>query len=89
MEGMFLNRNHITFIYFICLADTVLTVKLQIQESEEKQFPQDLRKVPPAMRSQKAKTADSEKQSIGYETMTTVSDLDSEVSFRIFFLDIT
>ena len=63
-------------------------MKLQIQESEERRFTQDLRKVLPAMRSQKEKVAESDKRSIGYETMTTVSDLDSEVRYNLFCLDI-
>ena len=59
-------------------------MKLQIQESEERQYTEDPAKLKGLlMRSQKAKIADSEKRSLGYETMTTVSDLDSEVRFSL------
>ena len=71
---------------FIPLTGVELTVKLQIQESVEKQFTHNPPKVRPAMRSQKI--ADSDKRSIGYETMTTVSDVDSEVGFNVFSLNI-
>ena len=65
-----------------------MTVKLQVRESSEKQLTQDPPKFRPLVRSQKAKIADSDKRSFGYETMTTVSDLDSEVRLIVFLLDI-
>ena len=55
-------------------------VTLQVPEPIEmqhKRSPSDIRP------RQKVKIVDSEKQSIGYETMTTVSDLDPEVSFSM------
>ena len=73
---------------FIPLTGIELTVKLQIQESVEKQYTQYPPKVHPLMRSQKVKIADSDKQSIGYETMTTVSGVDFEVRFGVFSLNI-
>ena len=71
--------------FFIPLTGVELTVKLQIQESVEKQYTHNPPNVRPAMRSQKI--ADSDKQSIGYETMTTVSGVDFEVRFGVFSLN--
>ena len=73
----------------IPLTGAGLTVKLQMQESAEKHCTLETPQVRPAMQSRKAKFADSEIRSIGYETMTTVSDLDSEVRFTVFLLDNT
>ena len=59
-----------------------MKIKLQTQHPVVIQYPpRALHLIP----SQKTKTADSEKRSLGYETMTTVSDLDSEVSCNSFF----
>ena len=65
-----------------------MTVKLQIPEPAEILVTEDPVKVRPLMQSEKAKIADSEKRSIEYGTITTVSDLDSEVRFSVFLLDI-
>ena len=56
-----------------------MTVKLQTQNPVEILHTQNPPRVRHLIQSQKTKTADSEKRSLGYETMTTVSDLDSEV----------
>ena len=78
--GMYVGKSHYVYFY-ICLTG----VELQMRESEERQNTQDPAKVRPTMRSQKVKIAESDKRSIGYGTMTTVSDLDSEVIFsRVF-----
>ena len=63
-------------------------MKFQIQESKEKQYTLDPSTVRPLKQSQKAKIAVSDKRSLGYETMTTVSNLDSEVRFSVFSLNI-
>ena len=80
LYGMHAAKSH--YVYFcICLTG----VELQMRESEERQNTQDPAKVRPTMRSQKVKIAESDKRSIGYGTMNTVLDLDSEVIFsRVF-----
>ena len=56
-------------------------MKLQTPESVELLQTCDPSVIHHSMERLKLKMPDSEKQSIGYETMTTVSDLDIEVSF--------
>ena len=74
LYGMHVAKSH--YVYFcICLTG----VELKTLESEETQYTQDPPKLPPRMGSRKAKIAGSDKRSLGYGTMTTVSDLDSEV----------
>ena len=82
-------ESHYVYLFYliICLAGAEFPVKIQIQELVEKQYTLDPPKVRPLIRRQKAKIAESDKRSIGYETMTTVSDLDSEVRFSVFSLD--
>ena len=62
-----------------------MTVKLRTRNLVEILQTQEPPRVRHLIRSQKRKTAASEKRSLGYETMTTVSDLDSEVSCNSFF----
>ena len=81
--GVKLNSDFVTFVFFICLVGAEATVKLQTPELVEIHQTRD----PPNIRHkqrQKLKMPDSDKQSLGYETMTTVSDLDSEVSFSVY-----
>ena len=61
-----------------------MTVKLRPRNPVEILQTQEPPRVRHLIRSQNSKTADSEKRSLGYETMTTVSDLDSEVSCNSF-----
>ena len=61
----------------ICLTGAEFQVELQIPESSEKQHMEDSRH---PMARQKARIADSDERSLGYETMTTESELGLEVS---------
>ena len=61
-----------------------MTVKLQTRDLVEILHTEDPTRAPHLIRSPKKRTTDSEKRSLGYETMTTVSDLDSEVVAILF-----
>ena len=67
---MLLNLNHITLGLFVYFTGAEFPVKLHIQESIEAQNTQH----PPVIQRQETDTADSDELSIGYVTMTTVSD---------------
>ena len=85
LHEMFMIKWELHYLcFFICLTGAEFPVRLQIQESKENQNTKDALHVLPFMRSQKAKNGESDKRSIGYETMTTVSHVDSEVRFIVF-----
>ena len=73
----------ITLAILVSLIGVEVTVKLQIPEPTETQQTQDPPRFRHLTQRQKTKMPNPDDRSIGYETMTTVSDLDSEVSFRI------
>ena len=69
---------------FICLIGVEVKVKLQTPELDEMHHVRNPPDIHHLMQRIKMKIAGSEKQSMGYETMTTVSDLEPEVSFSVY-----